>query len=150
MELHEPSWVWRDNNLIDALGTQMASVRADIIHVGDQNILIEALATNMHFKCRATTSDGDIFTVSQRGFTVTHLDATCGDRHYTLERTSTWRKVRGIASPTGDVYAYVQPRANGRVEVHDGPCVDDMPLLDAVFLTWVCVLVDANVRRPRI
>ena len=63
MEFHEPSWVWRDNNLIDSLGTQMASVRADIIHVADQNILIEALATNFHFKCRATTSAGDIFTV---------------------------------------------------------------------------------------
>ena len=150
MEFHEPSWVWRDNNLIDSLGTQMASMRADIIHVADQNILIEALATNFHFKCRATTSDGDIFTVSQRGFTVANLDATCGDRRYTLARTSTWRKVRGITTLDGGVYAYVRPRANGQVEVHDGPLVEDIPLLDAVFLTWVCVLVDAPVRRPRI
>ncbi len=142
-------WLWQGNELLDARGDVIAVVRSDVIILGRERLLVESTAGPMQFRARATTGDGRIFTLGQAGMTVNTLIASCDGRDYTLRRRSLWRKERLISHAEG-VTAIVRPLISGRVEVHDGPYSADMPTLDAVFLTWGCVLVDSPVRRPRV
>lgn len=142
-------WVWEGNELVDARGDTIAVVRSDVIILGSDRLLVESTPGPIQFRARATTGDGRIFTLGQAGMTVNHLAADCDGRPYSLRRTSLWRKERAIANSEG-VTAVVRPLISGKVEVHDGPRSTGMPLIDAVFLTWGCVLVDSPVRRPRV
>ncbi|AJK69410.1 hypothetical protein [Corynebacterium marinum] len=142
-------WVWVGNELFDTRRDTVARVRSDVIFFDSERMLIESEPGPYRFRARATTGDGRVFTMSQNGLTVGCLDSDCDGRTYTLRRTSVWRKERHILDADGDIVAHIRPLISGRVEVHPGAAWSDLPLIDAVFLSWGCVLVDSPVRRPR-
>ncbi|RSZ62431.1 hypothetical protein EAH68_09850 [Corynebacterium hylobatis] len=143
-------WTWEGNELFDAHRSRLAAVRSDVIIFDSERLLIESEPGPFQFRARATTGDGRVFTLVQSRMTVSTLLADCDGRRYTLQRSSVWRKARHIIDADGDIVARVRPLISGRVEFHPGPAVADLPLVDAVFLSWGCVLVDSPVRRPRI
>lgn len=150
MQEREGKWIWVGNDLIDQQGGVVASVISDVIYLGEERLLIESSPGPWHFRARATSGDGEVFTLIQKSLTVSQLVADCAGRKYRLERISAWRKERRIINESGQLCAHVCPRVSGKVEVSDAPEYATMPLKDAVFLTWGCVLVDSPVRRPRI
>lgn len=143
-------WIWRGDQLHDHRGTVIADVRTDVIRVGTERLLIEVSAGPMQFRARATTQDGRVFTMRQRGWTVDSIAANCAGAEYRLNRVRAWRKDRRITLADGRVAARTQARLNGTLEVHDGAAIDDLPRIDAVFLTWGCVLIDLPARNTRI
>ena len=161
--------VWRGNTLLDAAtaaagaqgcggdsgvgdsgeagagcnGAQLAHVLSDVIYIGDEeSLLIERLTRTVRFRCRGTTSGGEVFTFAQPGFTVSTLVGDCAGRAYELRRVSPWRKGRVIMR--GDVeVGVVEAGANELyVSLAQLPEGEGLPLIDVVFLTWCCVLVD--------
>lgn len=170
--------VWRGNTLLDAAtaaagtqgcggdsgdgdtgvgeavsgddGAQLAHVLSDVIYIGDEeSLLIERLTRTVRFRCRGTTSGGEVFTFTQPGFTVSTLVGDCAGRSYELRRVSPWRKGRVIMR--GDVeVAVVEAGANElHVSLVKLPEGEGLPLIDVVFLTWCCVLVDMPQREMR-
>ena len=168
--------VWRGNTLLDAAtaaagaqgcggdsgvgdsgdvgaggsGVQIAHVLSDVIYIGDEeSLLIERLTRTVRFRCRGTTSGGEVFTFTQPGFTVSTLVGDCAGRSYELRRVSPWRKGRVIMR--GDVeVAGVEAGANELyVSLAQLPEGEGVPLIDVVFLTWCCVLVDMPQREMR-
>ena len=170
--------VWRGNTLLDAAtaaagaqgyggdsgdgdtgvgeavsgdgGAQLAHVLSDVIYIGDEeSLLIERLTRTVRFRCRGTTSGGEVFTFTQPGFTVSTLVGDCAGRSYELRRVSPWRKGRVIMR--GDVeVAVVEAGANElHVSLVKLPEGEGLPLIDVVFLTWCCVLVDMPQREIR-
>ena len=131
-------------------GAQLAHVLSDVIYIGDQeSLLIERLTRTVRFRCRGTTSSGEVFTFTQPGFTVSTLLGDCAGRSYELRRVSPWRKGRAIMR--GDVeVGVVEPGARelcvSLVQLPEG---EGLPLIDVVFLTWCCVLVDMPQREMR-
>ncbi|MEJ5998498.1 hypothetical protein [Corynebacterium sp. H130] len=144
-----PRWTWTGNELHDSAGHLVATVRSDVIDLDGDRLLIESTPGPFRFRARATTTNGEVFTVSQRSFTVNTLVAQCGPSGYILERTSIWRKERVIRDAIGDL-AYVRPMVSGKVEMVGTELANKLPDLHAVFLSWACVLVDSPVRRPRV
>lgn len=142
-------WVWRGSELFDSRGAVIAYVTVDVLNVGEHRLLIEHAVGPMQFRLRATSPEGEVGTVVQSGFAVTTLVADCNDRHYKLARTSPWRKERRILDDRGKVVATVAPRGNDLI-IAGGPAVEDYPLVDMVFLTWACTLVDVPGRRTKI
>ena len=132
-------------------GAQLAHVLSDVIYIGDEeSLLIERLTRTVRFRCRGTTSGGEVFTFTQPGFTVSTLVGDCAGRTYELRRVSPWRKGRVIVR--GDVeVGVVEPGARelcvSLVQLPEG---ERLPLIDVVFLTWCCVLVDMPQREMRI
>lgn len=149
-ELPAGPWVWEGNELFDAQRGRVAAVRSDVIIFDSERLLIESEPGPFQFRARATTSDGRVFTLTQSGMTVSTLLADCDGRRYTLQRSSIWRKARHILDASGAIIARVKPLISGRVEFHPVGRCEDLPLADAVFLSWGCVLVDSPVRRPRV
>lgn len=143
-------WVWEGNELFDAHRQPIALVRSDVIFFDSERLLVESEPGPFQFRARATSGDGSVFTLVQGGFTVSCLEADCDGRKYTLRRTSVWRKERHILDESGEVVAHARPLISGKVEFHPGPGWSGLPLIDAVFLSWGCVLVDSPVRRPRV
>ena len=169
--------VWRGNTLFDAAtaaagaqgcggdpgvgdsgdagaggsGAQLAHVLSDVIYIGDEeSLLIERLTRTVRFRCRGTTSGGEVFTFTQPGFTVSTLVGDCAGRSYELRRVSPWRKGRVIMR--GDVEVGVV-EAGARelcVSLAQLPEGERLPLIDVVFLTWCCVLVDMPQMEMRI
>ena len=131
-------------------GAQLAHVLSDVIYIGDEeSLLIERLTRTVRFRCRGTTSGGEVFTFTQPGFTVSTLAGDCAGRSYELRRVSPWRKGRVIMR--GDVeVGVVEPGARelcvSLVQLPEG---EGLPLIDVVFLTWCCVLVDMPQREMR-
>lgn len=144
-----PLWTWTGNELHDRAGRLIATVRSDVIDVAGDRLLIESSPGPFQFRARATTTHGEVFTVRQRGFTISTLIANCGKPSYILERTSVWRKERCIRGASGPL-AYVRPMVSGKVEMLGTELAEKLPELHAVFLSWACVLVDSPVRRPRV
>ncbi|MDU0479254.1 hypothetical protein QVA66_08385 [Staphylococcus chromogenes] len=142
------TWTWTGNELRDELGTLIAHVRADVIIVGEERLLIESTPGTLGFRARATSKSGQVFIVHQRGLTVHRLVARCGKNSYDLQRENIWRKERVIFGARGPLVR-VKPLISGKVKVVADEYVDDLPNLDAVFLSWACVLVDCPVRRPK-
>ncbi|AKK03623.1 hypothetical protein [Corynebacterium epidermidicanis] len=141
-------WTWTGNELRDELGGLIAQVRSDVIHTNGERLLIESTPGTMVFRARATSSDGRVFTVHQRGMTVGRLVAQCGSAAYDLPRLSLWRKERMIYGAQGPM-ARIRPLISGKVQVVGEQYAEELPDLDAVFLSWACVLVDSPVRRPK-
>ena len=145
-------------------GTQLAHVLSDVIYIGDEeSLLIERLTRTVRFRCRGTTSGGEVFTFTQPGFTVSTLVGDCAGRAYELRRVSPWRKGRVIMR--GDVEVGVVEAGANELHVSlaqlpegeglpqcsglsTGPS-EGLPLIDVVFLTWCCVLVDMPQREIR-
>ena len=131
-------------------GAQFAHVLSDVIYIGDEeSLLIERLTRTVRFRCRGTTSGGEVFTFTQPGFTVSTLVGDCAGRSYELRRVSPWRKGRVIMR--GDVeVGVVEAGANELyVSLAQLPEGEGLPLIDVVFLTWCCVLVDMPQREMR-
>lgn len=143
-------WVWEGNELVDSRGEVIAEVRTDLIYHGAERLLVECSPGPFRFRARATSANGAVYTLAQEGRTVHRLKAECAGRRYTLERVSLWRKERRILTAGGREVARVRPLVSGRVEILSGPGGHSLPTVDAIFLTWVCVLVDSPVRRPRL
>ena len=168
--------VWRGNTLLDAAtaaagaqgcggdsdvgdsgdagaggsGAQLAHVLSDVIYIGDEeSLLIERLTRTVRFRCRGTTSGGEVFTFTQPGFTVSTLVGDCAGRSYELRRVSPWRKGRVIMR--GDVEVGVVEAGANELHVSLAPLPEGegLPLIDVVFLTWCCVLVDMPQREMR-
>ncbi|STC68557.1 hypothetical protein [Corynebacterium pilosum] len=146
----EGTWVWRGNELLDSNSVHIAHVRSDVLIMGRKRLLIESTPGPRHFTVRATADDGTLYTITQQSFTVSQLAARCDDRPYSLNRVNWWSKEREILNAAGHVAARVKPLISGKVEVVDGPAIDEVPTLDLVFLTWGLVLVDSPVRRTLI
>lgn len=142
--------MWEGNELYDRHGVLLAHVTADVLTVGQTRLLLEHSAGTMRFRLRATSPAGAFGTLRQSGMTVSHLVGRCSDRHYFLDRVSVFRKERHIKLADGTVAAVVKPHLNGSVQVHDGPGYGELPVIDSIFLSWGCVLVDAPWRRTRI
>ena len=129
---------------------QLAHVLSDVIYIGDEeSLLIERLTRTVRFRCRGTTSGGEVFTLTQPGLTVSTLVGDCAGRAYELRRVSPWRKGRVIMR--GDVeVGVVEPGTQelcvSLVQLPEG---EGLPLIDVVFLTWCCVLVDMPQREMR-
>ena len=124
-------------------GTQLAHVLSDVIYIGDEeSLLIERLTRTVRFRCRGTTSGGEVFTLTQPGLTVSTLVGDCAGRSYELRRGSPWRKGRVIMRgdvEVGVVEAEARELCVSLVQLPEG---EELPLIDVVFLTWCCVLVD--------
>lgn len=143
-------WEWRGNVLFDANNQAIANVNTDVLIVGQHRLLIEHTPGTLRFRARATSNFGEVFTIYQPGLTLNSLEAQCGDRHYRLPRTSLWRKERAIYTADGGLMAVVRPLISGRVEIVDQPGVTaTAPFIDAVFLSWGCVLADSPLTHPR-
>lgn len=134
-------WFWDGSELLASDGSVLAFVFGSVLHVGD--VSMPLLRSRTRFEL--TSRDGSL-RLWQQGMTVTTLRAECADRSYILARRNPWRKNREIASDTG-VVAEVRPQLSGKVEVRWS---GELPLLDAAFLTWGCVQVDAPQRETRI
>ncbi|AKK09321.1 hypothetical protein HCH15_03880 [Corynebacterium testudinoris] len=145
----EGPWEWIGNELIDPAGDTIARVRSDVLYCDSERLLVESVPGPRKFRARATTGDGRVFTLAQSGFTVNVLHALCDGRAYELRRTNIWRKERYIVGEQG-IVAYVSPLISGKVQFRPGPAYASLPTVDAVFLSWGCVLVDSPVRRPRV
>lgn len=142
-------WAWVGNTLWDRDDRAIASVRCEVIYVDGQRLLVEFTPGSTTFRFRATSSSGEMFRVHQKGLSTHILRAECGARGYTLQRWSRWRKDRAIRDSEGKLCGFVRPRAVGRVEIENGPHHDALPTLDAVVLTWACVLADSPTRELR-
>ena len=131
-------------------GAQLAHVLSDVIYIGDEeSLLIERLTRTVRFRCRGTTSGGEVFTFTQPGFTVSTLVGDCAGRSYELRRVSPWRKGRVIMRgdvEVGVVEAGARELCVSLVQLPEG---ERLPLIDVVFLTWCCVLVDMPQREIR-
>lgn len=131
-------------------GAQLAHVLSDVIYIGDEeSLLIERLTRTVRFRCRGTTSSGEVFTFTQPGFTVSTLVGDCAGREYELRRVSPWRKGRVIMRgdvEVGVVEAGARELCVSLVQLPEG---EGLPLIDVVFLTWCCVLVDMPQREMR-
>ena len=176
--------VWRGNTLLDAAtaaagaqgcggdsgvgdsgdavaggsGAQLAHVLSDVIYIGDEeSLLIERLTRTVRFRCRGTTSSGEVFTLTQPGLTVSTLVGDCVGRTYELRRVSPWRKERvimrgdvevGVVEPGArELCVYLHAPVEGEGRQKELP--ESLPLIDVVFLTWCCVLVDIPQREMR-
>lgn len=142
-------WVWDHDDLRDSRGEVIATVRTNVLQYGDERLLIEVERSAWKVRVRATTGDGAVYTLGQQGFTVRRLTAVCDGRPYELVRDHALGKQRTI-SRNGTPIAVVRPTASGRVEMADLPAMEGVPWLDAVFLSWGCVLVDGGSRRDQI
>lgn len=138
---------WRGDELYSEQGAIVARLSADVIEIDSQRLLVESsLGTTLGFRLRATGAGGTVFTMRKTSFTVQCLEADCDGRHYTINRTSRWRKQREIVS--GDrVMAKISALVGGTLRVTEiDPAI---PLGDLVFLSYGCLLVDVNVRDTR-
>ena len=123
-------------------GTQLAHVLSDVIYIGDEeSLLIERLTRTVRFRCRGTTSSGEVFTFTQPGFTVSTLVGDCAGRSYELRRVIMRGDVEVAAVEAGANELHVS-----LVQLPEG---EGLPLIDVVFLTWCCVLVDMPQREMR-
>ena len=142
-------WVWADGYLRDGHGDVIAMMSAGVIHTADDRILVERSAPGLRFRCRATLSGGDVYTVAQQGLTVRRLTGYCAGTRYTLRRRSLFGTHRDIIGPTG-IVASTHPDLRGGLEIFDGPRHTDLPTVHGVVLSWACVLVDAAERNIRV
>ena len=140
-------WTWCASALTDADGSELASVRDGVLATaaGERLTLESSLdSSSPRFFLRAQTAAGagEDFSVTQAGITVTRLRAACGEREYLLERRNPFRRERRIvARSTGAEVASTAPAGEGlRVSV------GELPELDAIFLSYACLLLDATPR----
>lgn len=168
-------WQWNGTTLRDARGTDIAWVRDGVLTIAgalsgdptqpdvlfDVETSLDGTTTSPRFFLRARprasrgadSGAAKHSEVSQAGLTVTRLRATCGDAHYLLERSAIFGKQRRIValaedgSAEGTEVARLTPRGNGlEVAASDN---NGLPDVDAVVLSYSCLLVDAAPRIVR-
>lgn len=150
IDLSGEVWRWKDGVLRDSSDQVLASVRADVISVARQNLLIEHNIGAPRFRLRATSSKGNLYTMGQMSFTVNILSAECDHARYKLQRVNPFRRERLISSDAGKVLR-TRPRADGSLTVTAAsPEAEEVPFFDAVFLSYGCVLIDGPVMKENI
>ena len=136
-------WVWRDGALADGAGEVIA-------RVSPTGLLLPETGTTIAFEhipgARSFTVRGPEFSAEQTSFTVKKLRALCQGREYLLERTNPFRRERRILALSGTTaeVARTTPRGRG-LEV----AVGELPLPDAVFTSYCCLLLDGPTRPLR-
>ncbi|MFH0411390.1 hypothetical protein ACG98H_04665 [Corynebacterium sp. L4756] len=144
IDLSGEVWRWKDGVLRDSSDQVLASVRADVISVARQNLLIEHNIGAPRFRLRATSSKGNLYTMGQASFTVNILSADCDHKRYKLQRTNPFRKERVISNDMGQVLR-TRPRGDGTLTVTSASAqAEEVPFFDAVFLSYGCVLIDGQ------
>ncbi|MBP3088055.1 hypothetical protein EML15_02655 [Corynebacterium sp. sy017] len=136
------TFTWEKGDLITPEGTLIARVRSDVLEYGQQRLLIETSpGTLMSFRMRATDRDGQVFTLQKEKITVFELIAQCADRAYTLSRTSHWHRRRVIKVGTTPV-ATIRALVGGGLELGLLAAAEQVPMLDLVFMSYGCFLID--------
>lgn len=138
-------WVWRDEALVDGAGEVIA-------RVSPTGLLLPETGTTIAFEhtpgARRFSVRGADFSTEQASFTVNKLRALCQGREYLLERTNPFRRERRILaiadSATSAEVARTTPRGRG-LEV----AVGELPLTDAAFTSYCCLLLDGSIRPLR-
>ena len=131
-------WVWQGNALIDAAGETLARVSQAGLRVGSQELSFDHTPGARRFSV-----SGPAFSAAQAGFTVTTLRAECEGREYRLERTNPFRRSRRILRD-GEEVVWTTPRGRD-LEV----AVGELPLADAAFTSYCCLLLDGSTRPLR-
>ncbi|PMC72005.1 hypothetical protein [Corynebacterium aurimucosum] len=136
-------WVWRDGALVDGAGEVIARVRPT-------GLLLPGTDTTIAFEhipgARRFTVRGPDFSAEQTSFTVNKLRAICQGREYLLERTNPFRRERRILALSGAAAEVARTTPRGRdLEV----AVGELPLADAAFTSYCCLLLDGSTRPLR-
>lgn len=132
-------WVWRDGALMDGAGEVIARVRPT-------GLLLPGTGATIAFEhipgARSFTVRGPDFSAEQTSFTVKKLRAVCQGREYLLERTNPFRRERRILA-LADAVEVARTAPRGRdLEV----AVGELPLADAAFTSYCCLLLDGSTR----
>ncbi|MFG6302028.1 hypothetical protein ACGIJE_01230 [Corynebacterium hesseae] len=132
-------WVWRDGALADGAGEVIARVTP-------AGLLLPGTGATIAFEhipgARSFTVRGPDFSAEQTSFTVKKLRAVCQGREYLLERTNPFRRERRILA-LADAIEVARTAPRGRdLEV----AVGELPLTDAAFTSYCCLLLDGSVR----
>lgn len=135
-------WVWRDGALMDGAGEVIARVRPT-------GLLLPGTGATIAFEhipgARSFTVRGPDFSAEQTSFTVKKLRAVCQGREYLLERTNPFRRERRILA-LADAIEVARTAPRGRdLEV----AVGELPLTDAAFTSYCCLLLDGSTRPLR-
>lgn len=135
-------WVWRDGALADGAGEVIARVRPT-------GLLLPGTGATIAFEhipgARSFTVRGPDFSAEQTSFTVKKLRAVCQGREYVLERTNPFRRQRRILA-LADAIEVARTAPRGRdLEV----AVGELPLTDAAFTSYCCLLLDGSTRPLR-
>ncbi|WP_308606059.1 hypothetical protein [uncultured Corynebacterium sp.] len=136
-------WVWRDGALVDDAGEVIARVAPTglVLHGTGTTIAFEHTPGARRFAVR-----GADFSAEQASFTVNKLRALCQGREYLLERTNPFRRQRRILALSGTASEVARTTPRGRdLEV----AVGELPLTDAVFTSYCCLLLDGSTRPLR-
>ena len=138
-------WVWQGNALIDAEGEPLARVSPTGLLLSESAGASSASITFEHIPgARRFRVQGPEFSSEQASFTVNKLRAICQDREYLLERTNPFRRERRIVTAAGIEVARTSPRGRD-LEV----AVGELPLPDAAFTSYCCLLIDGPIRPLR-
>lgn len=135
-------WVWRGDALLDETGEAIARVTP-------AGLLLPGTGTTIAFEhipgARSFTVRGPDFSAEQTSFTVKKLRAVCQGREYLLERTNPFRRERRILA-LSDAIEVARTAPRGRdLEV----AVGELPLTDAAFTSYCCLLLDGSTRPLR-
>lgn len=172
-------WKWHSGTLYGDAGQTLAAVRAKRLNVTSGSALPDGSELELEssldspsasrFYLRATGPEGFTCEVRQAGFSVATLRARCADsknpimavkeRFYLLKRSTPLKRMRTIVAAVAEATEKrngavlstnalfdTEPRFNGdlRVSFHR-----DIPLLDAIVLSYSCYLIDASPRTVR-
>lgn len=172
-------WKWHSGTLYGDAGQTLAAVTAQRLNVisgsaltdGSELELLSSLdsPSASRFYLRATGPEGFTCEVRQAGLSVATLRARCADskdpimaveeRFYLLKRSTPLKRMRTIFAAVAEATEQrngavlstnalfdTEPRFNGdlRVSFHR-----DIPLLDAIVLSYSCYLLDASPRIVR-
>lgn len=155
MSTEHRHWTWAEDCLRDEEGTVWATVRADVLNVNEsqlaaaqERILLEHSidSGSRHFWVRGTATTGETLHVGQQGVSISHMQAKCMGREYTLDRPNPFRRERRIYDASGKEIIRTRPTFKGVLEITDMR-PQQVPDVDAAFLTYCCALVDAPKRR---
>lgn len=135
-------WVWRGDALLDETGEAIARVTPT-------GLLLSGTGTTIAFEhvpgARRFTVRGADFSAEQASFTVNKLRADCEGREYLLERSNPFRRQRRILA-LADATEVARTTPRGRdLEV----AVGELPLTDAAFTSYCCLLLDGSTRPLR-
>lgn len=133
-------WVWHDGALADGAGEVIARVTP-------AGLLLPGTGATIAFEhipgARSFTVRGPDFSAEQTSFTVKKLRAVCQGREYLLERTNPFRRERRILALSGPAAEVARTAPRGRdLEV----AVGELPLADAAFTSYCCLLLDGSTR----
>ncbi|QRP61502.1 hypothetical protein [Corynebacterium minutissimum] len=136
-------WVWCDGALVDGAGEVIG-------RVNPTGLLLPGSGTTITFEhvpdARSFSVRGPDFSAEQVSFTVKKLRAVCQGREYLLERTNPFRRERRILAVSGTATEVARTTPRGRdLEV----AVGTLPLTDAAFTSYCCLLLDGSTRPLR-